>query len=217
MKTAAPDFRIFWDNAYGVHDLYEPIELTDIFEECRKAGTYDRVFYFGSTSKITFPGGGVAFMAASPANLEQIKPILATQTIGYDKLNQLRHVRFLKDAAGVRAHMQRHAAILRPKFDIVLNTFAKELTGIAEWGNPRGGYFVSLNVPDGCAKRVYALMKAAGVTLTDAGATYPCGNDPRDRNLRIAPTYSSCDELQTAIDILCVCVKLAAAEKELQA
>ena len=217
MKTAAPDFRILWDNAYGVHDLYEPIELTDIFEECRKAGTYDRVFYFGSTSKITFPGAGVAFMAASPANLEQIKPILAAQTMGSDKLNQLRPVRFLKDAAGVRAHMQRHAAILRPKFDIVLNTFARELTGIAEWGNPRGGYFISLDVPDGCAKRVYALMKAAGVTLTDAGATYPCGIDPRDRNLRIAPTYPTCDELQTAIDILCVCVKLAAAEKELQA
>ena len=217
MKTAAPDFRIFWDNAYGVHDLYEPIRLADIFEECRKAGTEDRVFYFASTSKISFPGAGVAIMAASQDNLQQIRRVMAVQTIGADKLNQLRHVRFFRDAEGVRAQMRRHAAILRPKFDIVLNTFARELTGIAEWGNPRGGYFVSLNVPDGCAKRVYNLMKDAGVTLTEAGATYPYGVDPRDRNLRIAPTYPTCEELQTAIDILCVCVKLAAAEKEVQA
>ncbi|MCI6908719.1 MAG: aminotransferase class I/II-fold pyridoxal phosphate-dependent enzyme [Clostridiales bacterium] len=217
MKTAAPDFRLFWDNAYGVHDLYEPVELTDIFEACRAAGNDNRVFYFASTSKISFPGAGVAIMAASPENLRQIKSVLTIQTIGADKLNQLRHVRYFRDAEGVRAQMRRHAAILRPKFDIVLRTFERELTGIATWGNPRGGYFISLNVPDGCAKRVFQLMRDAGVTITDAGATYPYGKDPRDRNLRIAPTYPSCDELQTAIDILCVCVKLAAAEKEEQA
>ena len=217
MKTAAPDFRLFWDNAYGVHDLYEPVELTDIFEACRAAGNDNRVFYFASTSKISFPGAGVAIMAASPENLRQIKSVLTIQTIGADKLNQLRHVRYFRDAEGVRAQMRRHAAILRPKFDIVLRTFERELTGIATWGNPRGGYFISLNVPDGCAKRVFQLMRDAGVTITDAGATYPYGKDPRDRNLRIAPTYPSCDELQTAIDILCVCVRLAAAEKEEQA
>ncbi len=214
MKTAAPDFRLFWDNAYGVHDLYEDIPLTDIFAACHEYGNDNRVFYFASTSKISFPGAGVAIMAASPENLKQIKSVLTVQTIGADKLNQLRHVRYFRDAAGVRAQMRRHAAILRPKFDIVLRTFERELTGIATWGNPRGGYFVSLNVPDGCAKRVYQLMKNAGVTITDAGATYPYGQDPRDRNLRIAPTYPTCAELQTAIDILCVCVKLAAAEKE---
>ena len=217
MKTAAPDFRIFWDNAYGVHDLYEPIVLTDIFEECRKAGTDDRVFYFASTSKISFPGAGVAMMAASPENFKQIKSVVSAQTITTDKLNQLRHVRYFRNAEGVREQMRRHAAIIRPKFELVLNTFTRELTGIAEWGNPRGGYFISLDVPDGCAKRVFNLMKDAGVTLTDAGATYPYGIDPRDRNLRIAPTYPTCEELQTAIDILCVCVKLAAAEKELLA
>jgi len=216
METAAPDFRIFWDNAYGVHDLYEPMELTDIFQACESAGNPNRVFYFASTSKISFPGGGVAIMAASPENLKQIKSVLSVQTIGADKLNQLRHVRYFRDADGVWAQMQRHAAILRPKFDIVLDTFARELTGIAEWGSPRGGYFISLNVPDGCAKRVYTLMKEAGVTITEAGATYPYGHDPRDRNLRIAPTYPTCAELQQAINVLCVCVKLAAAEKECQ-
>ncbi len=214
METAAPDFRIFWDNAYGVHDLYEPMELTDIFQACESAGNPNRVFYFASTSKISFPGAGVAIMAASPENLKQIKSVLSVQTIGADKLNQLRHVRYFRDADGVWAQMRRHAAILRPKFDIVLDTFARELTGIAEWGSPRGGYFISLNVPDGCAKRVYTLMKEAGVTITEAGATYPYGHDPRDRNLRIAPTYPTCAELQQAITILCVCVKLAAAEKE---
>jgi len=214
MKTAAPDFRVFWDNAYGVHDLYEENKLEDIFAACKLYGTEDRVFYFASTSKISFPGAGVAIMAASQANLRQIKSVMSVQTIGYDKLNQLRHVRYFRDAEGVRAQMRRHAAIVRPKFDVVLRTFERELTGIAEWGNPRGGYFISLNVPDGCAKRVFELMQGAGVTITTAGATYPYGIDPRDRNLRIAPTYPTVSELQQAIDILCLCVKLAAAEKE---
>ncbi len=217
MKTAAPDFRVFWDNAYGVHDLYEPVELTDIFEECRKAGHDNRVFYFASTSKISFPGAGVAIMAASPENLRQIKSVVSAQTIGADKLNQLRHVRFFRNAEGVREQMRRHAEILRPKFDLVLDTFRRELTGIAEWGNPRGGYFISLDVPDGCAKRVYQLAREAGVTLTDAGATFPYGIDPRDRNLRIAPSYPPLQELKTAIEVLCVCVKLAAAEKGAEA
>ena len=216
MKTAAPDFRVFWDNAYGVHDLYEENKLEDIFAACKRAGNDNRVFYFASTSKISFPGAGVAIMAAGEEDLKQIKKVVSAQTIGFDKLNMLRHVRYFRDAEGVRAQMRRHAEILRPKFDVVLRTFERELTGIAEWGNPRGGYFISLNVPDGCAKRVYTLMKEAGVTITDAGATYPYGIDPRDRNLRIAPTYPTLDELQTAIDILCVCVRLAAAEKENQ-
>ncbi len=215
MRTAAPDFRIFWDNAYGVHDLYEEIPLADIFALCREYGTEDRVFYFASTSKISFPGAGVAILAANAANMKQIKSVVAMQTIGHDKLNQLRHVRFFRDLAGVREQMKKHAAILRPKFDIVVGTFQKELGpwGVASWGNPRGGYFVSLDVPDGCAQRVYTLMKEAGVILTEAGATYPLGHDPRDRNLRIAPTFPSDAELQTAIDVLCVCVRLAAVEK----
>ena len=219
MKTAAPDFRIFWDNAYGVHDLYEEQPNCDIFALSREYGNEDRIFYFASTSKITFPGAGVAFMAASPANLKQIRSVMTMQTIGYDKINMLRHVKYLKDAEGVRAHMRRHADILRPMFDCVLNTFKRELggLGIASWGNPRGGYFISLDVADGCAKRVFNLMSEAGITLTDVGATYPYGKDPHDRNLRIAPSYPTVEELQKAIDVLCVCVKLAAAEKYLEA
>jgi DNA-binding transcriptional MocR family regulator len=221
MRCAAPDFRIFWDNAYVVHHLYDDPsqqdQLLDIGEACRDAGYPNRYVKFASLSKITFPGASISAFGCSFSNMREAKKRMAAQTIGFDKLNQLRHVRFFRNAEGVREQMRRHAAILRPKFDIVVNTFARELTGIAEWGNPRGGYFVSLNVPDGCAKRVYGLMKDAGVTLTEAGATYPYGIDPRDRNLRIAPTYPTCEELQTAIDILCVCVKLAAAEKEVQA
>jgi len=219
MKTAAPDFRIFWDNAYGVHDLYDEQPNCDIFSLCREYGNEDRVFYFASTSKITFPGAGVAIMAASPANLKQIRSVMTMQTIGFDKINMLRHIKYLKNAEGVRAHMRQHAELLRPKFDCVLNTFERELggLGIASWGNPRGGYFISLDVADGCAKRVFNLMKEAGVTLTDVGATYPYGKDPNDRNLRIAPSYPTVGELQKAIDVLCVCVKLAAAEKYLEA
>lgn len=216
LKPAAPDFRIFWDNAYAVHDLYdEGDQLANIFDAALEYGTQDNIFYFTSTSKITFPGSGLAIMAASEKNLEQIRPILATQTIGYDKINQMRHVKFFKDADGIRAHMKLHAAVLRPKFQCVEDAFSKELggLGIAAWTTPRGGYFISLDVMEGCARRVYQLARSVGVTLTSAGATYPYGRDPRDSNLRIAPTFPAEDELKTAIEILCACVKLACAEK----
>ncbi len=216
METGAPDFRIFWDNAYAIHDLYEETEpLADIFALCRACGHEDRVFYFTSTSKVTFPGAGVAMMAASAANLAQILPILGTQTIGFDKLNQLRHVRFLKDVPTTHALMQRHAACIRPKFEAMLEILEAELAplGIAEWTKPRGGYFISMNLPNGTAKRVYELAKAAGVTLTAAGATYPYGRDQCDRNLRLAPTYATLDEIRAATAVLACAVRLAAAEK----
>ena len=214
LEPAADDFRIFWDNAYAVHEIYdEKVELLDIFKTCKKYGTEDRVFYFASTSKISFPGSGVAIMAASENNIIQIKPILSAQTIGYDKINQMRHVKFFKDAEGVHAHMKRHADIIRPRFEAVISAFRRELTGIAEWTEPKGGYFVNLTVPDGCAKRVFRLAADAGVTLTKAGASFPYGNDPRDRHLRIAPTYPSFEDLVQAVDILCLCVKAAALEK----
>ncbi len=216
MKPAANDFHIMWDNAYCVHDLYdESDKLLDIFEEAAKHGNEDKIFCFASTSKITYPGAGVAVMAASDANIAQIKSIMTVQTIGHDKLNMLRHVRFFGDATGMLEHMKLHANILRPKFEIVLNAFESELAGIAEWTKPRGGYFISLNVPDGCAKRVFTLCKEAGLTLTNVGATFPYGNDPRDRNLRIAPTFPSNEDLKKACDVLCLCVKLAAVEKAL--
>ena len=220
MKPAAPDFRIFWDNAYAVHELYdETVPLANIFKLAKEYGTEDNIFYFASTSKITFPGSGLAIMAASEKNLEQIRPIIATQTIGYDKINQMRHVKFFKDADGIRAHMRHHAAILRPKFELVESLFRSELGGldIAHWSEPRGGYFLSLYVPDGCARRVYQLARSVGVTLTTAGSTYPYGRDPHNNNLRIAPTYPENDELKLAIEILCSCIKLAAAEKMLKA
>jgi len=216
MKPAAKDFRIMWDNAYVIHDIYnESDKLLDIFEEAKKHGNEDMVFYFSSTSKISYPGAGVALMAASEANLKQIRSVMTVQTIGPDKLNQLRHVKFFGDAEGVLAHMKLHASILRPKFEAVLGAFDAELSGIAEWTKPHGGYFVSLNVPDGCAKRVYNLCKEAGLTLTNVGATFPYGIDPRDRNLRIAPTYPCTADLKKACDVLCLCVKLAAVEKAL--
>lgn len=214
MKPAAKDFRVMWDNAYVIHDLHKDgDELLDIFEEAKTYGNEDMILYFASTSKITFPGAGVALMAASEANLKQIKSVMTVQTIGHDKINMLRHVKFFGNADGVMKHMRLHAAILRPKFEIVLNAFEKELSDICEWTKPRGGYFISLNVPDGCAKRVYSLCKNAGLTLTNVGATFPYGVDPRDRNLRIAPTYPSNEELAKACEVLCICVKLAAVEK----
>ena len=212
---AAPDFRIFWDNAYGVHHIYSEEKLADIFAACEKGGHPDRVFYFFSTSKITFPGAGVAIMAASPDNVTEIKKHLGIQTIGYDKLNQLRTLQFLKNADGVRAHMRKMAAELKPKFDIVLNTLADELggTGLAQWTSPKGGYFVAIDTLDNCAKATLELAKQAGVTMTGAGATFPYHRDPRDRNIRIAPTYPTVNELQTAIRLFCVCVKLAGVRK----
>lgn len=215
MKTAAPDFKIFWDNAYGVHHIYEEVKLADIFAACEAGGNPDRAYYFFSTSKITFPGAGVAMMAASHAECKEILKRMGIQTIGSDKLNQLRTLRTLKDAPTLKKHMAELADILRPKFEIVLNTLDSELRqgGYASWIAPRGGYFVSLDTMDGCAKKTLELAKNAGVTMTGAGATFPYKNDPRDRNIRIAPTYPTNDELQIAMKCFCVCVKLAAVKK----
>ena len=215
MKCAAPDFRIFWDNAYGVHHLYEPVVLKDIFAECEKAGHPDRVLYFFSTSKITYPGAGVSMVASSPANCAEILKHMTIQTIGHDKLNQLRTLQLLKNADGLKAQMEKQAALLRPKFELVLETLEKELggTGLAQWKTPRGGYFVALDTMEGCAKETIRLAKEAGVTMTGAGATFPYKKDPRDCNIRIAPTYPPLEELAVAMELFCVCVKLAAVRK----
>lgn len=216
MKCAAPDFRIMWDNAYFLHTVYgEGDELLDIFAEAEKYGNPNRVFYFTSTSKISFPGAGIAMMAASDADLSLIKKQIATQTIGPDKLNQLRHLAFFGGAEGVREQMKKHAALLRPKFDLLLETLDGELrsAGIATWTEPNGGYFVSLDTMDGCAKAVYDKAKAAGVTLTSVGATFPYGVDPRDRNLRLAPTYPDLAELSSAVSVLVTVIKLVSVEK----
>jgi len=215
MECAAPDFRIMWDNAYAVHDFDENGDkLLDVFAEAEKYGNKDRIFYFTSTSKVTFPGGGVALMAASEANRKQILPILGAQTIGYDKLNQLRHLTFFKNAANMSFHMLKLGKVIKEKFDIALEKLSVlEGLGIAEWTKPNGGYFISLDVMPGTAKRVFALMKDAGVTLTAVGATFPYGIDPDDKNLRLAPTYPSNEELSIAIEVLTVAVRLAAIEK----
>ncbi len=216
MKTAARDFRIFWDNAYAVHDLYlgRSDTLADIFEACERYGNENRVFYFASTSKISFPGSGVAIMAASRENLAQIMPIIGTQTIGFDKINQLRHVRYFGSADGVMQHMVELADMIRPKFEIVLDALERDLggTGAAKWSDPAGGYFISLYVRPGCAKRTYALCRDAGVKLTDVGATYPYGIDPYDSNIRIAPTFPNKKSLYQAMQILTLCVRIAVIE-----
>ena len=217
MKTAAPDFRIFWDNAYAVHDLYPDRHdtLADIFEACNAAGNPNRPLFFASTSKITFPGAGVAVMAASDENLKQILPILAAQTIGFDKLNQLRHVRYFKNAENIHAHMKMLAEKLRPKFDLTHEILERDLVpaGIAHWTRPLGGYFISLFVLPGTAKRTWTLCKEAGVTMTNVGATYPYRNDPKDSNIRIAPTYPDITTLEMAMCILTLCARIAALEK----
>lgn len=215
METAANDFRIFWDNAYGVHHIYEEKQLKDIFEAAEVCGNEDRVYYFFSTSKITFPGAGVALMAASKANVDEIKKHMSIQTIGHDKLNQLRTVNYFKDAEGVKAHMKRLGNELRPKFDMVLTTLDNEFagTGLLSWSKPNGGYFITVDTLEGCAKETVALAKKAGVTLTGAGATFPYGNDTKDQNIRLAPTYPTIEELKVAIELFCVCVKLAGVNK----
>lgn len=215
METAANDFRIFWDNAYGVHHIYEEKQLKNIFEVAEACGNEDRVYYFFSTSKITFPGAGVALMAASKANNAEIKKHMSIQTIGHDKLNQLRTVKYFKDAEGIKAHMKRLGDELRPKFDMVLTTLDKELagTGLLSWTKPNGGYFIAVDTLEGCAKETVALAKKAGVTLTGAGATFPYGNDTKDQNIRLAPTYPTIEELKVAIELFCICVKLAGINK----
>ncbi|GAB3655631.1 aminotransferase class I/II-fold pyridoxal phosphate-dependent enzyme [Actinocorallia lasiicapitis] len=218
MPTAAPDFRIFWDNAYAVHHLTDkPSELADLLALSAAAGNPDRAFVFGSTSKITFAGAGVAFVGSSQANVDWLLANLSMATIGHDKINQLRHVQFLKDGEGLAAHMRAHAEIVRPKFDAVDRILTEQLgdTGLAQWTKPEGGYFISLDVPEGCAKRVVALAKEAGVALTPAGATHPYGDDPFDRTIRVAPTFPVLSELETAIEGLATCVRLAGFEKAL--
>ncbi|MFF2811386.1 aminotransferase class I/II-fold pyridoxal phosphate-dependent enzyme [Streptomyces sp. NPDC058000] len=215
METAAPDFRIFWDNAYAVHRVAGTDEpLADVLGLSAEHGHPDRVFVFGSTSKITTAGSGVAFFGSSPANVAWLLGHFAKRTIGPDKVNQLRHARFLPDAPAVHAHMARHAAVLRPKFELVDAVLEKRLgdTGVASWTRPQGGYFVSLDVLDGCAARVVELAGEAGIALTPAGATFPYGKDPRDRNIRLAPSYPDPDELRDAAEGLALCVELAAVE-----
>lgn len=219
MKTAAPDFRIFWDNAYCVHDLYdEGDELLNVFDAAREAGNEDRVIAFASTSKITFPGAGVGFVAASPVVIKEIAHHLQAGLISADKLNQLRHVRFLPDLDAVRAHMRRHAEFMRPRFECVDAKLHEGLdgTGCATWTHPRGGYFVSFDGPEGSAKRVGALCREMGVTLTPAGATWPYGEDPHDTNIRIAPSYPSVEELSSALEVLVLAVKLVSAQLALE-
>lgn len=216
LKPAAKDFRIMWDNAYCVHNLTDtPDTLLDLYAECLKNGTEDNVLFFASTSKISFPGAGVAALAASKRNIEDLKRRITTQTIGPDKLNQLRHILFLHDINGVHNLMQGHRKILEPKFQIVEESLERELgdLGIAKWSKPNGGYFVNLDVMNGCAKRVVFLCKEAGVILTDAGATFPYGADPNDSNIRVAPTFPPQEELRQAMHLLCICVRLAASEK----
>lgn len=213
---AAPNFRVMWDNAYAVHDLYDdPPALLNIMEACREAGTIDSVVVFGSTSKITRAGAGVAFLAASPGNRAAFTARLAVQTIGPDKVNQLRHVRFLEDLGGIRRLMAQHAAIIRPKFECVLRHLEDGLAGVATWTRPRGGYFLSVDVPPGTAREVVRLAGEAGVKLTPAGSTHPYGRDPEDTNIRLAPTYPTLDELETAMPVFVTSVKLAALRQQL--
>ncbi|WP_368901953.1 aminotransferase [Oceanobacillus oncorhynchi] len=216
METKAKDFKIFWDNAYAIHDLTDhPPKLKNILEACKEHGNPNRVFMFASTSKMTFPGSGVAVVAASKENISFIKEQLSVQTIGPDKVNQLRHVRFFENYSNLLEHMKKHAEIMKPKFDAVIEILHSKLDsyGIATWAEPDGGYFISLNTMDGCASEVIRLAKEAGVTLTGAGAAFPYGRDPRDRNIRIAPSFPSLEEVEKAIDVLCTCIILVSTKK----
>lgn len=215
LKPKAKDFRLFWDNAYFVHHIYETTPLLNIFDECKKVGSEDMVFEFISTSKITFSGAGVAAMAASKNNLDYLKKLVNIQTIGSDKINQFRHVKYFKDAKGVYDHMKKHADVIRPKFDAVINVLKAELDelDLVKYTTPKGGYFVSVDTQEGCAKRTVEICKELGVTLTPAGVTYPYGKDPKDSNIRIAPTLPPVEELLEAMEIFCLAVKLATVEK----
>ena len=220
LKPAAEDFRIYWDNAYGIHHLYEDKQdnLIEILMACKQEGNPDMVFKFCSTSKVSFPGSGVAAIGASKRNIDFIKQQMTIQTIGHDKLNQLRHVRFFKDIHGMVLHMRKHADILRPKFETVLNGLKNELGGleIGSWLEPRGGYFISFDALPGCAKAIVAKAKEAGLVMTPAGATFPYGNDPQDSNIRIAPSYPSPEELAVAVELFVLCVKLVSIDKILE-
>ncbi|MBQ7783219.1 MAG: aminotransferase [Oscillospiraceae bacterium] len=216
LKPAAEDFRIFWDNAYCIHHLKDDCDsLLNIFDEAKKCGNEDMIFEFASTSKITFPGAGVAVLAASENNIKQISALLGMQNISYDKVNQLRHVRYFKNADGLKAYMEKHKAILAPKFDMVIKMLTENMgdLDILSWNVPKGGYFISVNTPDGCAKEVARLCKEGGVVLTGAGATFPYKKDPDDKNIRLSPSYPTVEDLAKAMELFCICVKLAAAEK----
>lgn len=219
LDPAADDFRIYWDNAYCIHHLYEDTqdEILNILEECEKTGKPNMVYIFSSTSKISFPGSGISAIASSIENIEAIKKQMSIQTIGHDKINQLRHSRFFKDIDGLRKHMKLHAQLLRPKFEAVLNTLESELAGleIGSWIKPRGGYFISFNSLPGCAKEIVAKCKDLGVILTDAGATFPYGKDPEDSNIRIAPTFPTPEEMEQAASVFVLCVKLVSVQKYL--
>jgi DNA-binding transcriptional MocR family regulator len=213
MTTRAADFRIFWDNAYAVHYFGErPARVRSILDACKAAGNPERPFLFGSTSKITFPGAGLAMMAGSTRNMAWVRDHLFFQTIGPDKLNQLRHVRFFSDLASIHAHMEKHAAIVRPRFQAVQEILTHELAdkGIASWTRPEGGYFVSFDAPEGCARAIVRMAAEAGVKLTPAGSTYPLKKDPRDNNIRIAPTFASVEDLRTAVEVLAICTQIVA-------
>ena len=221
LNPAAKDFRIYWDNAYAVHDLYDDDkdELLDIIKECVKAGKPDMIFEFCSTSKISFSGAGIAAMAASKPNLDWVKSTMSVQTIGYDKMNQYRHVLYFKDINGIKSHMRKHADIMRPKFETVLKCFdeeLKDLSDVVSYTRPKGGYFISFNAMPGTAKEIVSKCKEAGVTLTGAGATYPYGKDPEDSNIRIAPSFPTVDEMEAAAKIFVLCVKLVTVERLLQ-
>lgn len=223
LKPAAEDFRIFWDNAYVIHHLYEEkdkqVEILDIISECEKAGNPDMVYEFASTSKVSFPGAGISAIASSKNNLDAMKRSMTIQTIGYDKLNQLRHVRYFKNIDGLKAHMMKHAASMRPKFKAVVDTLEKELGGleIGAWTKPLGGYFISFDALPGCAKEIVVKCKEAGVVMTGAGATYPYKKDPEDKNIRIAPSLPTPEEMAAASEVFVLCVKLVSVEKLLEA
>lgn len=220
LKPAAKDFRIFWDNAYAIHHLYDndQASILDILSECEKAGNPDMVYEFASTSKVSFAGAGIAAIASSKANIDYIKKFMTIQTIGHDKVNQLRHVKYFKDINGIKAHMKKHADSMRPKFEAVIQVLETELGGleIGSWLNPKGGYFIAFESLEGCATDIIAKCKEAGVVMTEAGATYPYGNDPFDSTIRIAPSFPTPDEMQQAAELFALCVKLVSVNKLLQ-